>query len=71
MRQIELTIDDRTVKVDEGISVFDAARIHGIHIPILCHQQNERPVGVCRMCSVETGEKGSCKPPACAPPSRG
>ena len=67
MRQIELTIDDRTVKVDEGISVYDAARIHGIAIPVLCHQQNERPVGVCRVCSVDCGERvlqASCVRPA-------
>jgi len=67
VRQIELTIDDRTVKVDEGISVYDAARIHGIAIPVLCHQQNERPVGVCRVCSVDCGERvlqASCVRPA-------
>ena len=67
MRQIQLTIDDKPVTVDEGISVFDAARIHGIAIPVLCHQQNERPVGVCRVCSVDCGEKvlqASCIRPA-------
>jgi CRP-like cAMP-binding protein/Fe-S-cluster-containing dehydrogenase component len=67
MRQIQLTIDDKTVTVDEGVSVFDAARIHGISIPVLCHQQNERPVGVCRVCSVDCGEKvlqASCVRPA-------
>jgi CRP-like cAMP-binding protein/Fe-S-cluster-containing hydrogenase component 2 len=67
MKQIELTIDDKTVRVDEGTSVFDAARIHGIPIPVLCHQQNERPIGVCRVCSVDCGEKvlqASCVRPA-------
>ena len=67
MRQIELTIDEKTVTVDEGTSIFDAARIHGITIPVLCHQQNERPVGVCRVCSVDCGEKvlqASCVRPA-------
>jgi CRP-like cAMP-binding protein/Fe-S-cluster-containing dehydrogenase component len=67
MRQIELTIDEKTVKVDEGTSVFDAARIHGISIPVLCHQQNEVPIGVCRVCSVDCGERvlqASCVRPA-------
>jgi CRP-like cAMP-binding protein len=67
MKQIELTIDERPVRVDQGTTVFDAARIHGISIPVLCHQQNERPVGVCRICSVDCGEKvlqASCVRPA-------
>jgi NADH dehydrogenase/NADH:ubiquinone oxidoreductase subunit G len=67
MRQIELTIDEKAVRVDEGTSVFDAARIHGITIPVLCHQQNEMPAGVCRVCSVDCGEKvlqASCVRPA-------
>ncbi len=54
-RQITLTIDDAAVTVDAGTSIFDAARMNGIAIPVLCHQQNERPVGVCRVCSVDTG----------------
>ena len=38
-------------------SVFDAARINGIPIPTLCHLQNETPVGVCRLCVVDTGAR--------------
>jgi len=64
---IELTIDERTVTVDEGTSIFDAARMNGISIPVLCHAQNERPVGVCRVCTVDCGDKvlqASCVRPA-------
>ncbi len=67
MKQIDLTIDGTPVTVAEGTTVFDAARIHGISIPVLCHQQNERPAGVCRVCSVDCGEKvlqASCVRPA-------
>src|ERR1700744_4170131 len=67
MKQLELTIDAQAVAVGEGPSLFDAARIHGIPIPTLCHQQNERPIGVCRVCSVDCGEKvlqASCVRPA-------
>ncbi|HVW85051.1 MAG TPA: cyclic nucleotide-binding domain-containing protein, partial [Bryobacteraceae bacterium] len=67
MKTIELTIDDKPVVVDEGTSVFDAARIAGIPIPVLCHAQNERPVGVCRVCTVDCGDKvlqASCVRPA-------
>jgi CRP-like cAMP-binding protein/Fe-S-cluster-containing hydrogenase component 2 len=67
MKTIELTIDDMPVSVDEGTSVFDAARMNGITIPVLCHAQNERPVGVCRLCTVDCGDKvlqASCVRPA-------
>lgn len=52
---IKLTIDGKEISVPKGISVFDAARMHGISIPTLCHQQNEAPVGVCRVCVVDVG----------------
>lgn len=50
---IELTIDGRTTRVPAGTTVFDAARGLGIDIPILCHAQDQTPVGVCRVCTVE------------------
>jgi len=53
--QIDLTIDGRPVRVPAGTSVFDAARMNGVAIPTLCHLQNETPVGVCRLCLVDTG----------------
>ena len=64
---ITLTIDGKEVTVPAGTTVFDAARMNGIPIPTLCHQQNERPVGVCRLCVVEAGGKAmaaSCIRPA-------
>lgn len=54
---LELTIDGRSVRVPSGTSVFDAARMHGTAIPTLCHLQNETPVGVCRLCVVDTGAR--------------
>ena len=54
---IDLTIDGRTIRVPTGTSVFDAARINGISIPTLCHLQNQTPVGVCRLCVVDTGAR--------------
>jgi len=64
---IDLTIDGMHVSVPDGTSVFDAARMHGIPIPTLCHQQNETPVGVCRVCVVDVGGRvltASCVRPA-------
>jgi CRP-like cAMP-binding protein/Fe-S-cluster-containing dehydrogenase component len=54
---IEITIDGKAVRAPEGTTVFDAARINGILIPTLCHLQNETPVGVCRLCLVDTGAR--------------
>jgi len=53
--QISLTIDGKPVSVEPGTTIFDAARRMGIAIPTLCHQQNETPVGVCRLCLVDAG----------------
>jgi len=64
---IELTVDGKKVVVPSGTSVFDAARMNGVAIPTLCHQQNETPVGVCRICVVEAGGRvltASCVRPA-------
>ncbi len=64
---IELTVDGKKVSVPAGTSVFDAARLNDIEIPTLCHQQNEKPVGVCRMCVVDVGARvltASCVRPA-------
>jgi CRP-like cAMP-binding protein/NAD-dependent dihydropyrimidine dehydrogenase PreA subunit len=55
--QIQLTIDGTVVSVPMGTTIFDAARINGIGIPTLCHQQNENPVGVCRVCVVDLGQR--------------
>lgn len=64
---VTLTIDGLNVSVPAGTTVFDAARMNGIAIPTLCHQQNETPVGVCRVCLVEAGGRvlaASCVRPA-------
>ncbi len=54
---VELTIDGRAVCVPEGTTVYDAARLNGIAIPTLCHLQSQTPVGVCRLCVVDTGAR--------------
>jgi CRP-like cAMP-binding protein/Fe-S-cluster-containing dehydrogenase component len=65
---VQLTIDGLQVTVPEGTSVFDAARMNGIAIPTLCHQQNETPVGVCRVCVVDV-EKARVLAASCVRPA--
>jgi len=54
---IALRIDGKRVEVAPGTTLHDAARAAGIEIPTLCHDPRLRPVGVCRMCVVDVGER--------------
>jgi len=54
---VDITIDGAAARVPAGTTVFDAARMNGVSIPTLCHLQNETPVGVCRLCLVDTGAR--------------
>lgn len=56
-RATSLTIDGTDVTVPEGTTIWEAARQLGIEIPVLCHDPRLRPVGVCRMCVVDVGER--------------
>lgn len=65
---IKLTIDGREVKVPEGTTVLDAARMLDIQIPTLCHHPKLTPFGGCRLCIVEI--KGISRPvTSCTTPS--
>ena len=55
--RVRLTIDGREVEVAPGTTLWDAARGAGIEIPVLCHEPRLEPVGVCRMCVVDVGER--------------
>ena len=52
---VTVSIDGRQVTVPEGTTIYDAARQVGVDIPVLCHNERYDPVGVCRMCVVDTG----------------
>lgn len=64
---VELSINKIQVKAEEGMTILDAAKSVGIHIPTLCHLKDLVPTGACRICSVEVeGMRGLV--PACAYP---
>jgi formate dehydrogenase alpha subunit len=50
---IELTINDKKITVEEGITILNAALRNGIKIPNLCYDKRLRPYGACRLCVVE------------------
>ena len=50
---VSLTIDGKTVEVEEGTTVLQAAEKLGIRIPTLCHHASLHPYSACRVCLVE------------------
>ncbi|MFQ5734941.1 MAG: 2Fe-2S iron-sulfur cluster-binding protein, partial [Planctomycetaceae bacterium] len=54
---ITLTIDGRELAVPPGTTIWQAAAEAGIDVPILCHSPRMDPVGVCRICVVDVGER--------------
>ena len=53
--KVSLTIDGVSVEASPDTTIWEAARGAGIEIPALCHDPKLEPVGVCRMCVVDTG----------------
>ncbi len=52
-RTVELKIDDETVQVPEGTTIYEACRQRDQEIPTLCYLETLHPVNVCRVCVVE------------------
>jgi predicted molibdopterin-dependent oxidoreductase YjgC len=52
-RTVELKIDDETVQVPEGTTIYEACRQRDKEIPTLCYLETLHPVNVCRVCVVE------------------
>lgn len=63
--QLTLTIDGKTVGVDPGATIFDAARAAEVDIPTLCHDDRLHPGGACRICMVEVEGPQRRMVPAC------
>ncbi len=68
MAGISLSIDGREVRVEEGVTLFEAARKADIHIPHLCYREDLTVTAACRLCVVEVeGARNlvaSCAAPA-------
>ena len=57
-KTIVLKIDDKEVKVKEGMTILEAAKRAGVEIPTLCYLEGLEPYGACRVCSVEIERRG-------------
>ena len=64
---ITLTIDGKEVKVEEGMTVLEAAKAADIYVPTLCYHPDLTPYGACRLCVVEI-EKMRGFPTSCTTP---
>jgi iron-only hydrogenase group A len=50
---VTVTIDGREVRVPEGVTILEACRMEGIHVPTLCYLEGLSAWGGCRICMVE------------------
>lgn len=64
---VKLTIDNRSVEVAEGISVWQAAKSIGIDIPTMCYLEGTEHFTSCMICLVKDAKNGrffaSCSTP--------
>lgn len=65
---VNLIIDDKQVTAPKDSTIYDAAKLNGITIPILCHDKKLKPFGACRMCLVEVEQMKGRQIPACTTP---
>lgn len=67
---VQITVDDETVSVPEGTSIYDAVIGMGKTIPSMCYHYTFNPFGSCGVCLVEVeGKKApvrSCTSPVAA-----
>ncbi|MGE5448457.1 MAG: NADH-dependent [FeFe] hydrogenase, group A6 [Bacteroidales bacterium] len=50
---INITINNKVIQVEEGTTIFEAAKQHNILIPHFCYMENVHQIGSCRICVVE------------------
>jgi len=50
---LNITINDRNLQVEEGLSILEVAQREGIKIPTICYHKELTPYGACRLCLVE------------------
>jgi NADP-reducing hydrogenase subunit HndD len=70
MEYINLTIDNKPVKIEKGSTILEAARTAGVDIPTLCHMKLddmniENKPGGCRICVVEVEGRKNLAPSCC------
>lgn len=67
MEKITLTINNKKVEAEPGMTVLEAARQANIYIPTRCYHRDLAPEGHCRVCLVDIKGQRALQP-ACAFP---
>ena len=62
---MKLTIDNKEIECEEGISLMEAARRIGIEVPALCYREGYDHFTSCMMCMVKDKKSGKTLP-ACS-----
>ena len=76
MELVKITIDGKTVEVEMGATIYDAAKLIGIDIPTLCYMNMgdmniKHNPGGCRMCVVEVEGRRNLAPSCVTPVANG
>jgi len=66
-----ITIDGKKIQARFGQTILQAAREHGIYIPVLCDHPALPPEGACRICLVEIERQRTLQPACTFPVSEG
>ena len=53
---IKLTINDKLIEVEEGLTILEAAKTVGIDIPTFCWHPKLKVLGGCRVCLVQVND---------------
>jgi formate dehydrogenase alpha subunit len=66
-KTVNINMDNRLLKVNQGLTILQAAQQNDIYIPTLCAHKDLTPFGGCRLCLVEVeGMRGF--PTSCTTP---
>src|SRR5271165_7199222 len=68
---VEFKLNGRDVVAENGETIIEAAKRHGVEIPHLCYKPGLRPDGNCRACVVEVKGERVLAPSCCRAPSQG
>jgi NADH-quinone oxidoreductase subunit G len=67
--RVTITVDGKTLEVDAGTLLIQAAQDNGTYVPRFCWHPRMKPVGMCRMCLVEVeGPRGPALITSCTIP---
>ncbi|GKT24525.1 NADPH fad oxidoreductase, putative, partial [Aduncisulcus paluster] len=56
---VNIYINGQHYVAPEGLSVLDACRRYGYHVPALCYHPRLKPLGRCKVCVVELEDSGN------------